>query len=368
MPRPQPTARAPTAIIFVDAGGNVILANSTAARMFGVNAGGSATVTGSAAGEDMLVRTGTTASLTNVTAGDDVDIRAGGNVTANNVRATGTGSDTRFLNYLPASGFTIVQGEGNSAVDGSDITATSGGSIVAAGLSAGDDILLDAATSIGLDGASTLGLGVTGGDSSIRTRGGATTLAGLDAFSDVIVDAVGLADLTGVVTAGRDATINAQAVALVTLTGPGGFATPALGAGGNVVVDSAAEITGGALRAGGDMTLTAGTAIAVTEITGNSLALTGTTGIAADRVRSNGFDFDDTVSLNSSDGDIRLGDLSASGTDRRQRQRDPHRKRRVAPLHDAHDRRRRCLCARGLFGRKRQCSRGPPTLPPRPKR
>jgi hypothetical protein len=298
--------------LFVDASGNVVMANSAAARMFGVNAGGSATLTNAAAGEDMLVRTGTTASLTNATAGDDLAIRAGGNVTANNVRATGTGADTHLLDYLPASGFTIMQGEGTSAINGADIVmASAAGSIDATTLSAGDDILLGAANNIAVNGATTLGLGATGGDSSIRTQGGATTLAGLDAFSDIAIQAAGLANLTGTVAAGRNATIDAQGVTLVTLADPGGFAPKTLSADGNIVVNSSAGITGGAISAGGDLTLTAGAAIAVTEITGDTIALTGATGITANRVVSNGFDFDDIVSLNSSDGDIRIGDLSA---------------------------------------------------------
>ncbi|MBO9694822.1 MAG: hypothetical protein J7499_01360 [Sphingopyxis sp.] len=302
--------------LFVDAGGDVTLTDSSAARMFGVNSGGGATITDATAGEDMLVLAATTASLTGVSVGDDLTVQAVGGITADDVSTTGAGADTHILGYSVGSSggiFTIGVGEGTSGTDGADLVmASSTGAIGAAALSAGDDILLGAAGSIGLNGATTLGLGTTGGDSSIRTQGGATTLAGLDAFSDVIVNAAGLANLTGTVAAGRDATINAQGVALVTLTNPGGFAPPTLSADGNVVVDSSAGITGGGLRAGGDMALTAGAAIAVTEITGNSLALSGTAGIAADRVRSNGFDFDDTISLSSSNGDIRIGDLSAS--------------------------------------------------------
>lgn len=299
--------------LFVIAAGNAALTDSSAARMFGVNAGLAASVNGGTAGEDMLVLGGTTASLTGVTAGDDVTVRAPGNITALNVRTTGTGADTHVLGFSSAASssptFTISLGAG---ADGADIVMTSAaGAIGATTLAAGDDILLNAAGSIGLNGATTLGLGATGGDSSIRTQGGATTLAGLDAFSDVAVQAAGLANLSGTVVAGRDATINAQGVTLVTLTDPSGFAPPTLSADGNVVVASSAGITGGALRAGGDITLTAGTAIAVTEITGNNLALSGATGITADRVRSNGFNFGDTVSLNSSNGDIRIGDLSA---------------------------------------------------------
>lgn len=301
--------------LFADAIGDVSLTGSSAARMFGVNSGGAATITGATAGEDMLVRAGTTARLTTVSAGDDLTVQAIGDITADDAGTTGAGADTHILGYSVGSSggvFTIGVGSGTSGTDGADVAmASSAGTIDAAALSAGDDILLNAANSIAVNGATTLGLGTTGGDSSVRTQGGATALGNVDAFSDVIVDAAGVADLTGTVTAGRDATINAQGVTLVTLTDSGGFTPPTLSADGNVVVDSSAGITGGALRAGGDMTLIAGAAIAVTEIEGSSLALSGTTGITADRVRSNGFSFDDTVSLDSGNGDIRIGNLSA---------------------------------------------------------
>ena len=299
--------------LFVIAAGNAALTDSSAARMFGVNAGAAASIDGGTAGEDVLVIAGTTVSLTDVTGGDDITVRAAGNIDALNVRTTGAGADTHILDFSTASGsptFTIGTGEGSQGINGADIVmASTAGAIGAATLSAGDDILLNAANSIAVNGATTLGLGTTGGDSSIRTQGGATTLAGLDAFSDVVVDAAGIANLTGTVAAGRNATITAQGVTLAALTNPGGSAIPTLSADGDVVVNSSAGISGGGVRALGNATLTAGTAIGITSIEGQDVTLTGATGVAANQANVLG-----TTSLDSSDGNIQLGSLIAGGT------------------------------------------------------
>ncbi|KQZ73158.1 hypothetical protein ASE06_12095 [Sphingopyxis sp. Root214] len=298
--------------LFVIAAGNATLTDSSAARMFGVNAGTAASIDGGTAGEDVLVIAGTTANLTDVTGGDDITVRAAGNIGALNVRTTGTGADTHILDFSTASGsptFTIGTGEGSQGINGADIVmASTAGAIDAATLSAGDDILLNAANSIAVNGATTLGLGTTGGDSSIRTQGGATTLAGLDAFSDVIVDAAGIANLTGTVAAGRNATITAQGVALAALTDTGGTAIPTLRADGDVVVNSSAGIAGGGVRALGDATLNAVTAIGITSIEGQDVTLTGATGVAVNEAYVLG-----TTNLDSSDGNIELGSLVASG-------------------------------------------------------
>ncbi|HET6524064.1 hypothetical protein [Sphingopyxis sp.] len=294
--------------LFVVAAGGAALTDSSAARMFGVSAGGAASIDGGAAGEDMLVIAGTTASLTDVSVGDDLTVRTPGNIDAVNVSATGDGADTHILEFSSGSGspiFTIGVGDGS----GADIVMTSAnGAIDAATLSAGDDILLNAANGIAINGATTLGLGTTGGDSSIRTQGGATTLAGIDAFSDVIVDAAGLTNLSGSVAAGRNATINAQDVTLAALTDPGGNAVPTLSADGDVVINSATGIAGGGVRALGGAALTAGNAIGLTTVEGQNVTLTGTTGIDVEAANILG-----AASLNSSDGDIRIGSLLAAG-------------------------------------------------------
>lgn len=298
--------------LFVVAAGDAALTNSSAGRMFGVSAGGAAAVNGGTAGEDILILAGTTANLTNVAGGDDITVRAPGNITAINVRTTGTGADTHILDFSTASGsptFTIGTGEGTQGINGADIVmASTAGAIDATALSAGDDILLNAAGSIAVNGATTLGLGTTGGDSSIRTQGGATTLSGLDAFSDVVVDAAGLANLTGLVAADRDIMINAQDVRLATLTGTDGAATPTVQAGGNVVVNSSAGIAGGGVRASGDVALTAATAIGLTAVEGQNIALIGASGIDVNAVTALG-----TTLIDSADGNIRIGALAATG-------------------------------------------------------
>lgn len=298
--------------LFVVAAGDAALTNSSAGRMFGVSAGGVAAVNGGTAGEDILILAGTTANLTNVTGGDDITVRAPGNITALNVRTTGTGADTHILDFSTASGsptFTIGTGEGTQGINGADIVmASTAGAIDATTLSAGDDILLNAAGSIVVNGATTLGLGTIGGDSSIRTQGGATTLAGLDAFSDVVVDAAGLANLTGPVAADRDVIINAQDVRLATLTGTGGAAAPTVQAGGNIVVNSSAGISGGGVRASGDVALTAATAIGLTAVEGQNIALIGASGIDVNAVTALG-----TTLIDSADGNVRIGALAATG-------------------------------------------------------
>jgi hypothetical protein len=298
--------------LFVVAAGNAALTDSSAARMFGVNAGAAASIDGGTAGEDVLVIAGTTASLTDVTGGDDITVRAAGNIDALNVRTTGAGPDTHILDFSTTSGsptFTIGTGEGSQGINGADIVmASTAGAIGAATLSAGDDILLNAANSIAVNGATTLGLGTTGGDSSIRTQGGATTLAGLGAFSDVVVDAAGIASLTGAVAAGRNATITAQGVTLAALTSPGGSALPTLSADGDVVVNSSAGISGGGVRALGNATLTATTAIGIAAVEGQNVALTGANGIDVNTVTALG-----TTSLDSGNGNVRVGALAASG-------------------------------------------------------
>ncbi|QNO28497.1 hypothetical protein EEB18_005980 [Sphingopyxis sp. OPL5] len=297
--------------VFVDAGGNVTLVDSSGAGMVGVNARGSATLTNVTAGEDMLVLAGTTANLSGITVGDDLDVLAGGAVTATGVRATAEGPDGFVLDYT-ANGFTIGQGEGVSSLDGADIDLRStGGSVTAAGLSAGDDIILGAATSLSVSGATTLGLGQTGGDSSIRTQSGSGTFAGLAAFDDVRINSSGNVAVTAPATAGRDITIAAASVDIASLTTPVGDGIDSLSAGRNLQVTTSGAISGGAVRAGGNLELAAGTTIAITRAVtgaGGSLALSGGEGVAAGTVASGG-----TTLLDSADGAIEIASLSSAG-------------------------------------------------------
>ncbi|WP_428682992.1 hypothetical protein [Sphingopyxis sp.] len=297
--------------VYIDAAGNVTLNDSSATGMFGVNAQ-SVALTNVTAGEDMLVLAQGTANLSGITVGDDLDVRATGAITATNVSATGLGPDGFFLDYSPSGGFTISQGEGQSALDGSDIDLQSStASIDATNLSAGDDIFLNALTTIALNGATTLGLGTTGGDSSIRTTGGDTTLAGLNAFSNVVVGADGTANVTGTVRAGNDVTINANAVTLADIP-TSGAPIDTITAGRDIAITSVADISGGGiLTAGRSLTLDAGGAIDITQ--GESgddgeMTLTGVTGIQADQLYSRGL-----TTLTADNGDIRVGNLGSLG-------------------------------------------------------
>ncbi|MBJ7440773.1 MAG: hypothetical protein JHD35_17345 [Sphingopyxis sp.] len=296
--------------LFVEAAGNVVLANSAAARMFGVNAGGSASIAGGNAGEDLLVRAGTSATLANITAGDDIDIRATGNLTATNLSATGTGPDTRALDYVAGSGFTITPTTAAPVVNGADILLSAGGSITATALSAGDDILAATPGAIAINGATTLGLGATGGSSDIRTQGGNTALAGLNAFTDVLVTATGTLDATGPVAAGRNIAITAAAANLTTLASPGGAFVSTLDAGGNLSLVTAGDIQGGRVRAGGALTLT-GARIDITraQTTGSGqLTLTGTNGVNATNIQAGG-----ATLLNASNGAVTSDGLISTG-------------------------------------------------------
>lgn len=313
---PDPSGIPTQGNVFVEAAGNVVLANSPTARMFGVSAGGSATIAGANAGEDMLVLAGTTATLTGITAGDDVDVRTVGDLSATGVSATGAGADTAMLGFVAGSGFTINSGEGVSATDGSDVRLSAGGAISASALSAGDDIVAIAPGAIAIDGATTLGLGATGGSSDIRTQGGDTTLAGLNAFTDVLITSTGIFSATGTVAAGRDITVTATAANLETLASPGGSFVSTLDAGANLTVTAAGAIIGGRVRAGGDLTLT-GASIDITraQTTGTGqLTLDGTNGVNSTNIQAGG-----ATLLNASngavtsDGLISTGPVTASG-------------------------------------------------------
>lgn len=296
--------------LFVDAAGNATLTGASAASMVGVNAGQAVTITGGSAGEDLLILAGSTANLSNFTAGDDAEIRAPGAITAQNISTTGTGGDARALSLLSGSGFTI----NTAAADGADIILTSAnGAIDAANLSAGDDILLTAATTLAVDGAATLGLGTTGGDSSIRTQAGDTTLGNLNAFDDIVAVSTGAVAITAPAAAGRDISIDAASVNVATLNNPnpGGGLIDTLDAGRNLQVTASGAITGGAVRADGNLALAAGTTIAISRAAtgaGGSLTLDAADGVTAGTVASGG-----TTSLNSTGGTVSIDSLASSG-------------------------------------------------------
>ena len=297
--------------LFIDAGGNVALAGSSAAGSLGVNAGGSVSLTDVSAGEDLLAIAGTGATLTNVTAGDDFEIRSVGNITAVNARATGQGPDSLRLDYGP-NGFTIGQGEGISSVNGADIFMTSSdGSIDATGLTAADDIILSAATSLAVNGAQTLGLGNIAGSSNISTQGGATTLADVGAFDDLLVQSNGAVTVTSPSTAGRDIVISAVSADLADLLAPNNNPVDTLSAGRDLTLTTTGAITGGSVAAANDLSLSAGGAITIRRATtssGGAMTLDGSAGVGAQTLVSGG-----ATTILADAGAVSIGTLGSAG-------------------------------------------------------
>lgn len=298
--------------VFTDAAGDVVLTDSSAAGMFGVNAGGSATLTHVTAGEDLLVLAGTTADLAHITVGDDLDVRAADAVTVTDASATGAGPDGFLLNYSSSGGFTIGQGEGASSIDGADIDLRStGSSVTATDLSAGDDIFIDAATTLAVTGATTLGLGQTGGASGIFTQSGDATLSGLDAFDDVDVQSSGVVDVTGAIRSGRDTSITADSVTMATLVDPNNTVLDTINAGRNLTVVTSDAIDASVLRAGGDLSLTAGTTVDVQQAVsgaGGTLTLDGADGVIGGLIVSGG-----PTTLTSAGGNVEIGSFNSAG-------------------------------------------------------
>lgn len=295
--------------IFIDADSDVALAGSSAAGSLGVNADGSVSLTGVSVGEDLLAIAGTGATLTNVTAGDDLEVRAVGAINATNASATAEGPDGFVLSYT-ANGFTIGQGEGNSGLNGSDIILSSAGAVTASDLSAGDDIMVAGAT-IALDGATTLGLGQTAGGSNVSTQGGATTLADIDAFDDLRVQSSGTVAVTSPSAAGRDIVMTGARVDLTDIVLSNSNVVDTLAAGRNLTVASAGAITGGSVRAGSDLSLSAGEDMVIRRAvtgTGGALALDGNLGVVAETLISGG-----TTTLAADAGAVSIGTLASTG-------------------------------------------------------
>ncbi|QCB55567.1 hypothetical protein E5675_14780 [Sphingopyxis sp. PAMC25046] len=158
------------------------------------------------------------------------------------------------------------------------------------------------------------------------SAGGGASIDGGIAGEDMLVVAGTTASLTDV-SVGDDLTVNAPGnidAVNVSATGAGadtrilslssGSGSPIFtigvgdGSGADIVMSSTAGIAGGGVRALGDVTLTASNAIGLTSVQGQNVALTGATGIDVDAANVLG-----ATSLNSSDGDIRIGSLLAAG-------------------------------------------------------
>ncbi|WP_374525609.1 beta strand repeat-containing protein, partial [Sphingopyxis sp.] len=253
--------------VFVDAGGNATLTDSSAATMLGVRAGGAASLNGAAAGEDVFVLAGTTATLSNISAGDDLTVQAPGAISVTNAATTGTGPDGRSVVYASSS--------------------------PSPGL-----FLQTAATPADL--------------SNIMLSGGANiTAANVNAFDNLTATAAGALTAAGPLVAGNDVVITANAVTLADIPSSGD-PIDTIRAGRDIAIASASDISGGGtLNAGRNLTLDAAGSIAITggeSGAGGQMTLTGITGIDADRLYSRG-----TTTLTADNGAVRVGSLSSLG-------------------------------------------------------
>lgn len=235
------------ASVFADAAGNVTLANSSATGMFGVNAGGSASLSAVNAGEDILVLAGTTATLTNLTAGDDLTAIAAGGIIANGLTTTGAGPDSATLTYRPPSpvgpgGFQINA----SPPDQSNIVLTaSAGNIGGSTINAFDNLTLTASGAVTTTG--TLRSG-----QATRISGNSIAFVGIDAGSTVNLSATGAIAGTNIA-AGGDINAFGDSIALTgAVTGDASFF--AFGLGGAVAVNQANVAGTISIFAAGDLT------------------------------------------------------------------------------------------------------------------
>lgn len=254
--------------VFINAGGDVTLNDNSATGMFGVNAGGAVTMNGGTIGEDLLVLAGTTATITGVTAGDDILITAPGGIVATGLVTTGSGRDDRTLVFAPFSPtapatFQIV----GSAPDGSNIVLTA---------AAGD---------------------ITAND--------------VRAFGNLTANANGLISASGPLRAGGNIALTAANADLAALATPAGNRIDTLNAGGNVTIAVTGAVTGGGVRAGGNVGIIAGSTANLIEVaatTGN-ISVSAANGMQVDEMRSGG-----TTGLASANGDIVVNLLDAGGT------------------------------------------------------
>ncbi len=131
--------------VFVDAGGDAALTDSSAATMIGIRTGGAASLTGGTAGEDVFVLAGTTATLANVTAGDDLTVQAGGAIDATDAATTGTGPDGRSVVYAGGGSVPVPFLQiATTPADLSNVMLTAGTDIAAVRVGAFDNLIADA--------------------------------------------------------------------------------------------------------------------------------------------------------------------------------------------------------------------------------
>ena len=253
--------------VLINAGGDVNLNDNSATGMFGVNAGGAVTMAGGDIGEDLFVLAGTIATISDVTAGDDVTITAPDGILASGVVTFGSGPDDRSLIFAPFSPsspamFQVV----GSPPDQSNIALTA---------AAGD-----------------------------------ITASNLNAAANLTAAASGQISANGPLQAGGDIALTATGADLATLVTPVGDRIATLNADGNVTIAVTDSVTGGVVRAGGDIGITAGSTANLVEVStaaGNVL-VAATDGMLIDTLRSGG-----TTGLSSTDSGILINALDADG-------------------------------------------------------
>jgi hypothetical protein len=281
--------------LFVQAAGNVTLANAAAARMVGVSAGQAASIAGGSAGEDLLLIGGTTASLSNFTAGDDIRVNAAGDITAQNVATTGAGADSANPQFSPASGFTIV----TAAADGADITLTStGGAIGGANVSAAGDLTGDAAANIAGGAFAAVGdLALAAGNAIgvASAAGGTVTLSGVTGVTAGSVASLGATTLLS----------GGGAVTIDNLSSVGSVAAIAdsilIRDGGDLNFATLVAETGDAtVHSSGDLTVAYGQVAGTADLGSDGGAMTVTSLTAAD------------AALAAANGAMTLGDVAAT--------------------------------------------------------
>lgn len=269
--------------LFVAAGGDVTLTDSSAARMFGVSAGQAASIVGGSAGEDLLMLAGTTANLANFTAGDDITVQSGEGISVQNVATTGAGADTANLGTFTSASVSFVIN--TAAPNGANIVLTSSDAGIVGGgtINANGDLTATAATEI------TQGSFVAGTDLAM-TAGAAIDIVGatgggvaLDGATGIAADAVtsqGLTSLTangGAIAIDNLSSVGAVSASadsiLVSNGGPLQFATLTTDV-GNATISTAGALTvaNGTVAGTADLRSTGG-ALTVNTLTAASATL-----------------------------------------------------------------------------------------------
>jgi hypothetical protein len=277
--------------IFVVSTGDATLGNASAKTMIGVNAKNVSGTTLTAVEDIRLIASGT-ANVTTATAGDDFDVSASGDITLGNITVTGAARDDRSL-LFNAPAFAVVA----SPADGSDIRLTSNGAISAANLDAGDDIRIGGGNVMLTGLAKTRGLGVTDTGSDVVINGNAVSVAMIDAASNLAVNSESFAGTS--LNAARAITImTSENQSLGTATATQGPITGTSVRGTISFVD---------LSTGGDISLTAGNAIAGGNANaGGSIQLAATNGVNFGGLTSGGL-------INIGGASVSGGNISADG-------------------------------------------------------